>query len=201
MRLILKVFIFAFSSMLVPSIGLGAESEPKTLMAPDFSLTDLNGKTHSLAQYKGKVVVIEFFNPECPFIKRAHTDAAFLDTIKDTQARGVVWLAINANAPGRQGASMDANLKGKENFGISYPILLNPTGEVGKAYGATRTPEMFVINENGQIVYRGGVDSSGGSRNPKDKVEYWLKNAINAHLGGQIIGNPTTKPWGCSVKY
>jgi peroxiredoxin len=170
-------------------------------MASDFSLTDLDGQMHTLSQYKGKVVVLEFFNPQCPFIKRAHTNDAFLETIKSTQAKGVVWLAVNANAPGRQGSSVEANLAGRKSFGINFPILMNPEGNVGQAYGATRTPEMVVISAEGQIVYRGAVDSSGGSKYSNKTITYWLKDAINAHLAGKPVMTAETKPWGCSVKY
>ena len=176
-------------------------SHAQTATAPDFSLTDLDGRVHTLNQYKGKVVVLEFFNPQCPFIKRAHTNEAFLNTIKSTQAKGVVWLAINANAPGRQGASAEANMSAKKTYGINFPILMNPMGNVGKAYGATRTPEMVVISADGHIIYRGAVDSSGGSKYSKKAITYWLKDAITAHLAGKPVPTAKTKPWGCSVKY
>jgi peroxiredoxin len=170
-------------------------------MAADFSLTDLDGKVHTLSQYKGKVVVLEFFNPDCPFIKRAHTNKGFVETIKSAQAKGVVWLAINSNATGKQGSSVETNEAGRKNLGINFPILLNPRGTVGQAYGATRTPEMVLISAGGEIVYRGGVDSSGGSLKPKSAVTYWLKDALDAHIAGKPVANAVTKPWGCGVKY
>ena len=193
----LKKLLICFTALLM-TVGI-ATAQP--VIAPDFSLKDTDGQVHQLSDHKGKVVVIEFFNPDCPFIKRAHTNSTFKETIKWSQSQGVVWLAVNANAAGKQGAALETNIAAKQALNVNFPILMNPTGTVGKAYGATRTPEMVIINPKGELVYQGGVDSSGGSSRPKNAVQNWLKTALEQVLAQKPVTPARTKPWGCSVKY
>src|SRR5690606_13798787 len=129
---------------------LGAE-------APDFELTSLDGEKVKLSDYRGKTVVLEWFNPQCPFVKQSHTEGTLKGMAKRYRDDGVVWLAINSNKAGSQGASVEAMKEGRESFGIDYPILLDPDGTVGKAYGAKHTPHMYVIHPDGRLVYRGAL--------------------------------------------
>ena len=176
-------------------------AQSETLKAPDFKLKDTSGKIHTLSQYKGKVVVLEFFNPDCPFIKRAHQNPDIKALIRNAKAEGVIWLGVNSNAAGKQGATLERNLKGISALGLEFPILLNPNGDVGKAYNATRTPEVFLIGKEGTIRYRGAVDSSGGSKHATKEVQPFLKTALKQYQSGQPITAKKTKPWGCSIKY
>ena len=102
--------------------------------APDFSLPSIDGKTIRLSDYRGKTVVLEWFNPDCPFVRTAHLEGNLKGLGKRYSEKGVVWLAINSNAPGRQGSSKEANVRGAKKFNISYPVLLDAKGVVGKLY-------------------------------------------------------------------
>ena len=121
--------------------------------APAFSLQDLAGKTHNLSDYQGKPVVLEWFNPGCPFVKAAHTEGSLVTTAAELEKKGFVYLAINSGGPGKQGHGQEANAAGQERFGLKHPILLDETGAIGKAYGATNTPHIFVIDQKGTLVY------------------------------------------------
>ena len=200
------VTLVAFA--LSPSLLAKDKQKTPTLgsEAPGFSLQDVSGKTVTLADLRGKVVVLEWFNPECPFVKNAHLRGALRTLGNEAMDQGVVWLAINSSAPGRQGAGKATNQKGIDDFGIRYPVLLDPSGKVGRAYGATKTPEMFVINAKGQIVYHGALDNTG-SGDPEDAkggtheifVATAMRAAIKDPTSSQIFAQQ--KPYGCSVKY
>ena len=171
--------------------------------APAFTLKDLGGKSIALADYKNKTVVLEWFNPECPYVRASHTKGSLVDTAKQMTSKGVVWLAVNSAAPGRQGAGVDKNREAQKAFGLEHPILLDENGEVGKAYGATNTPHMYVIAK-GKLVYRGAIDNSpdGEKGEPQGGT---LVNYVTAALDDVAAGRPVrtaeTKAYGCGVKY
>jgi peroxiredoxin len=128
--------------------------------APSFSLPDLDGNTVTLAEFAGKTVVLEWFNPDCPFVKYAHAEGP-LASMAATQAEaGVVWLAVNSGAPGNQGTGVERNREAKAEWTLAHPILLDEDGSVGHAYGATSTPHMFVIDPSGKLVFAGGLDNA-----------------------------------------
>lgn len=172
--------------------------------APAFSLPDLSGKTHRLADYRGKPVVLEWFNPECPFVRAAHTKGSLVSTAAELEKKGFVYFAINSGAPGKQGHGVEANKAGKEAFSLTHPILLDESGAVGKAYGATNTPHVFMIDQNGTLVYAGAADNSpdgeGNSPDGGTLVNY-LTQAAGELLAGKPISKPEVKAYGCSVKY
>ncbi|MEL6181854.1 MAG: thioredoxin family protein, partial [Myxococcota bacterium] len=170
--------------------------------APDFTLTSLEGKTVRLSEHKGSVVVLEWFNPDCPFVRAAHEKGELKTMAQTTTGKGVVWLAINSGAPGKQGHGKDANTQGRERFGLNHPILMDETGKVGKRYGAKRTPHMFVIDKEGKLVYRGALDNTGsGVSADVDTVENYVQQAIDSAMEGKPVATPETKAYGCSVKY
>lgn len=179
-----------------PAMANAALGQP----APDFKLPALGGGEHSLSQYKGKVVVLEWFNPDCPFVKAAHEQGALKTAAKDNQ--DVVWLAINSGAPGKQGHSQEANTAGRDRYGMAHPILLDEAGTVGAAYQAQRTPQMYIVDAQGKLVYRGALDNTG-SGDPQDSDNYmnYLEEALKDVRAGQPVRTPETKAWGCSVKY
>lgn len=170
--------------------------------APDFTLTDTGGKKHTLSDYtkQGKVVVLEWFNPDCPFSKKHHV--AF-HTMRDLSTKlrekKVVWLAINSGAPGKQGAGLERNVKAKKDYGIEYPILLDEAGDVGRAYGAKTTPHMFVISKEGNLVYKGAIDDNTSPTTMGEKV--YVRAAVDELLAGKTVTTAETKSYGCSVKY
>lgn len=128
--------------------------------APAFSLPDLDGKTIGLADFAGKTVVLEWFNPDCPFVKYAHGEGGPLRTMAKDRGDEIVWLAINSGAPGKQGAGAERNREAKQEYAIEHAILLDESGTVGRAYGATNTPHMFVIDSSGKLVYAGALDNA-----------------------------------------
>jgi peroxiredoxin len=172
--------------------------------APDFDLVDLDGKHVKLGDYKGKTVVLEWFNPGCPFVKASHTKGSLRDTAKRAIGQGVVWLAINSGAPGKQGYGVEANRDGAAKFGMTHPVLLDESGAVGRAYGATNTPNMFVIDAKGVLVYAGAIDNSpdGEGESPTDgKLVNYVDQALADLAAGRPVSTPKTRPYGCSVKF
>jgi peroxiredoxin len=172
--------------------------------APDFTLKDLTGKEVKLASFKGKVVVLEWFNPGCPFVKRSHTVGSLVDTAKRHMKDGVVWLAVNSGSAGKQGADMAMNSDAVKNWSIPNPILRDETGATGKAYGATNTPNMFVIDKTGTVVYAGAIDNSpdGEGKSPQGgKLVNYVDAALDDVAAGRAVKTSVTRPYGCTVKY
>lgn len=168
--------------------------------APSFELTDTDGKTVKLSDYKDKIVVLQWFNPECPHVVKHYGKAStFNDLHKDFSAKGVVFLAINSGAPGKQGAGKDLNAKYKKDWSMPYPILLDEKGTVGKAYGATTTPHMFIIGKDGKLAYKGAIDNNK-ALDAKDYKNY-VRQALDQIIKGETVTEPETRSYGCSVKY
>src|ERR1700730_5120434 len=198
-----KLLLTAVATFIAGAI-YAAEVPPVGTAAPDFSLTDSKGKTHSLSQYKGKYVVLEWFNPECPFVKKHYGPGNMQKLQEEYTSKGVVWLSVDSSAPGKEGSLTpeQAEKKISEWKGKQTALLLDPDGKVGQSYGAKNTPHMFVINPEGKIVYEGAIDSKA-SPNPNDipNSTNYVKAALDEALAGKPVSNPTTKPYGCSVKY
>ncbi|MFO0661280.1 MAG: thioredoxin family protein [Polyangiaceae bacterium] len=172
--------------------------------APDFTLTDLDGKSYTLSSLKGKVVVLEWFNPDCPFVKMSHSKGSLKGYADKAIAKGVTWLAINSAAPGKQGHDPERNRAGIKAFDLHHPVLVDPTGEVGHKYAATNTPQMFVIAADGTVAYRGAIDNSpdGEGESPEGgKLVNYVDEALTSVLAGKPVAKPITKPYGCGVKY
>jgi peroxiredoxin len=164
--------------------------------APDFSLMDQSGKTIKLADFSGKIVVLEWLNTECPFTLR-HYRAKTMVTLADTfRDKGVMWLAINSTSTG----TADINRKWHETYKLPYPILDDHTGLVAKLYGAKTTPHIFIINMAGNIIYSGAIDN-----NPKgdigDKAVNYVRVVLDDILAGRTPTYSHTIPYGCAVKY
>lgn len=172
--------------------------------APDFTLKDLTGKEVKLASFKGKTVVLEWFNPGCPFVKKSHTVGSLVDTARKQTKNGVVWLAINSGSAGKQGADPKENAEAAKTWSMAHPILRDETGSVGKAYGATNTPNMFVIDKAGTVVYAGAIDNSPdgeGKSAAGGKLVNYIDAALTDVAAGRAVQTSVTKPYGCSVKY
>jgi peroxiredoxin len=198
-----KSILIAIGS-LVATILLAVDSPPVGSAAPDFSAMDSKGKTHSLSQYKGKYVVLEWFNPECPFVKKHYGPGNMQKLQDEFTSKGVVWLSVDSSAPGAEGnlTPEQAEKKIGEWKGKQTALLLDPDGKVGRAYGAKNTPHMFVINPEGKIVYEGAIDSKP-SPNPNDipNSTNYVKIALQESMSGKPVTTANTKPYGCSVKY
>jgi len=172
--------------------------------APDFSLTDCSGKKVSLSDYKGKVVVLEWVNHGCPFVAKHYGSGNMQKLQADATAKGVAWLSICSSAPGKQGYATpaDALKKCTETQSAATAYLLDESGEVGKTYGAKVTPEMYVIDANGVLVYHGAIDDKK-STNPGDiaGAKNYVAAALDEVLAGKPVSTPKTDAYGCSVKY
>jgi peroxiredoxin len=175
--------------------------------APDFALPDLDGKTVKLQDFHGKVVVLEWFNPECPFVRASHTKGSLNGLAKRYTERpdhSVVWLAIDSSAPGKQGSLPEKIAEGKARYGMTSPILRDERGDVGHRYGATNTPHMFVIDAQGNLAYGGAIDNSpdGEGESPTGgKLVNYVADALDAVLAGRPVATRETKAYGCHVKY
>jgi peroxiredoxin len=172
--------------------------------APGFTLPDLDGHNVDLASFRGRTVVLEWFNPQCPFVNKAHTKGSLKTSASRHTAEGIVWLGIDSAAPGKQGYDVDAIRAAVQRFGLAHPILRDVDGVVGHAYGATNTPHMFVIDMNGVLVYAGAIDNSpdaeGESPQGGPLVNY-VDAALEDLASGRPVRTPLTKAYGCSVKY
>jgi peroxiredoxin len=172
--------------------------------APDFTLQDISGKKHELSDYKGKYVVLEWVNFGCPFVKKHYRSENMQKLQKEFSEKGVVWLSICSSAPGKQGnETPDAAKKGISQFGWAASAYLeDEDGKVGKLYNAKTTPEMFVVDPKGTLIYAGAIDDKPtpdpstveGSNN-------YVKAALSEATAGKSVSVPSTKPYGCSVKY
>ncbi len=191
---------------LLPSLAAGSAFAQAVVgrPAPAFTLPDSSGQTHSLSDYKGKLVVLEWFNPGCPFVGKHYNSGHMQALQKEWTGKGVVWLTIDSSAPGKQGYldAARAQALARERGLSSTALLLDPEGKVGRAYAAKTTPHMFVIDKAGAVVYAGGIDD----RPSTDQADLTsAKNFVAAALGELTNGKPVTvsssQPYGCSVKY
>lgn len=186
-------------ALAVPALAGGVVPGDK---APDFTLKDTEGNSHSLETYlkDGKIVVLEWFNPDCPFIikhhKRNMTMNKTFDKVKD---KGVVWLAINSGGPGKQGYGKERSRRAREEYKMPFPVLLDVSGEVGHSFGAKTTPHMFIITPDGVVAYAGAIDDNP-SVDKMGKTNH-VAAALNSLLKGEKVKVAETKPYGCSVKY
>lgn len=186
---------FSVSAMAMPEVG-----KP----APAFSAQDMNGKTVQLSDYAGKVVVLEWTNHECPFVKKFYGASKMQDMQKAAVADGVVWLSINSSAAGKQGhvTAADAQEVTKTRAWAGTAYLLDDAGIIGKAYGAKTTPHMFVINKDGVVAYMGAIDSkeSTDAADIAGATNY-VEAALKSLKDGKPVETASTRAYGCGVKY
>ncbi len=169
-------------------------------VAPAFKLNDLTAKAHSLDQYKGKLVVLEWINPECPFSDRQAREKTMTDLTR--KFGQVVWLGINSTSPKHKDYLQPAeHLSWAKKNGIDYSILYDPTGSVGHAYGAKTTPHMFIVDEQGKLAYNGAIDDDPSGRKAKPARLNYVDGGLTAELAGKAVAPAVTQPYGCSVKY
>jgi AhpC/TSA family len=187
------------------SSATGARAAEVGQPAPDFSLTDINGVTHRLSDYRGKLVVLEWVNPECPIVGKHYIKSHNIPGLQQTYTeKGVVWLSINSAAPGNEGDFDPAQAKAwLQRVGAAPTAYFrDQNGSVGHLYGAKATPHLFIIDREGTLVYQGGIDSIASS-DPDDIAR--ATNYVNAAMADLAAGRPvaqsSTRPYGCSVKY
>ena len=195
MKTLLAAFLFAAGSAIAGSVG-----QP----APEFTLNDLSGKSVKLSDYRGSYVVLEWVNPECPYVEKHYGSANMQGLQKDYTAQKVVWLSINSTREGHSEYYPPLKMAGwmKQMNAAPSATLLDPTGKVGRAYEARTTPHMYIIDPKGQLVYAGGIDDKRSTRQADVKT---AKNYVRAAMGEALAGKPisaaSTSPYGCSIKY
>ena len=204
-----KIFVLVLSVLLLAGCGSREPAEESSTQsteqtepevarkAPNFTLNSFDGKAISLSDYKGKIVVLEWFNYECPFVLRHYgnksTMIGLANKYKDSN---VVWLAINSTSH----ATPKANIEFAQKRKLPYPILDDRSGAVGRAYGAMTTPHMYVIDEKGSIAYQGAIDNNETGRKTQGVINY-VDKALAELTGGKQVSTTDTMPYGCTVKY
>ncbi|WP_457351183.1 redoxin domain-containing protein [Roseateles sp. P5_D6] len=172
--------------------------------APTFSATTADGKTVNLADYKGKTVVLEWTNHDCPYVRKHYGSGNMQTQQKAAAAQGVVWLQVISSAPGQQGFVDGATAQklNADRGAAPTATLLDPKGELGKLYGAQTTPHMYVIKADGTLAYKGGIDSlATPDKADIAKAEPYVTEALAAVAAGRKVEKASTRPYGCSVKY
>jgi peroxiredoxin len=191
----LALLVAAGTTFAAPQVG-----EP----APAFTLTDSNGQSHRLSDFKGKFVVLEWLNHGCPFVVKHYESGNMQNLQKEYTGKDVVWLSIASSAPGKQGhmSREETNKTKAEKGSAATAVLLDEDGTVGKLYDAKVTPELYVINPEGVLVYMGAIDDKksvdaadvAGAKN-------YVKQALDEAMAGKPVSEPVTTAYGCSVKY
>ena len=172
--------------------------------APGFTAKDGDGKTRSLSEFKGKTVVLEWTNAGCPYVQKHYNSGNMQALQKGAAKDGVVWLTLVSSAPGKQGYVSPAEAKTwKTSSGAaSTALLLDPGGQVGKAYDARTTPHMYVVDKTGKLVYMGGIDDKPTADPSSLKgAKNYVTAALSDVKAGRAVATPVSKPYGCSVKY
>jgi hypothetical protein len=194
-ELVVLIVLIASSAAWAARVG-----EP----APDFTATDSNGKVHKLSDYHGKIVVLEWTNRGCPYTQKQYNSGNMQRLQREWTSRGVIWLTVISSAPGRQGyvTASEENAYLKQVNAAPTAVLLDPTGVLGHLYDAKTTPHMFIISPQGTLIYNGAIDN----RPTTDLADVnGAENYVTAALGeatsGKPVSNPTSRPYGCSVKY
>jgi peroxiredoxin len=172
--------------------------------APAFQVKDAGGKTQSLQDYAGQWVVLEWYNRECPYVKKHYGSGNMQKLQKTYTAKGVKWLTVNSSAPGKQGYLDPAQTldNAKQAGSAATALLLDSSGTMGQAYGAKTTPHMYVIDPKGKVVYAGAIDDNN-SADPAviAASKNYVAAALEAGLGGKAVEVASSQPYGCSVKY
>lgn len=172
--------------------------------APDFTLTDTMGNAHTLSALKGKYVVLEWTNYDCPFVKKHYGTGNMQKLQKTYTEKGIVWLSINSSAPGKQGNYPPEkwNEMIKEKGSAATAVLLDPDGKIGKRFGAKTTPHMFVINPEGMLIYKGAIDDQPTFEPETVKgAKNYVEETLDSAMAGKPVAIPETQSYGCSVKY
>jgi peroxiredoxin len=172
--------------------------------APDFTLKDTNGKPQTLSSYKGKYVVLEWYQPDCPFVRKHYGSGNMQKLQKEYTAKGVVWLSIDSSAPGQEGNYDAAKLNAfaARDGAARTALMIDSDGKVGRLYGAKTTPDMYVIDPSGKLIYQGAIDNKRSTDLADvNRATNYVKAALDSALAGKNVATTATAPYGCSVKY
>jgi peroxiredoxin len=199
----IKTLLFTFG-LLAVTAGLSFAEAEVGKAAPDFSLPDTNGKTRSLSDFRGKYVVLEWYQPDCTFVGKHYKSGNMQALQREFTAKGVTWLSIDSSAPGEQGnyPADELNKISAQNGAARTALLLDPSGKVGRLYGAKTTPDMYIIDPKGILVYKGAIDSKRSTDLADVKIATnYVKVSLDAVMAGEPVPTTATQPYGCSVKY
>lgn len=205
----MKTMVYAATVLALCGLTAAARAEATVKAridsaAPGFSLVDVEGNRHTLDDYAGSFVVLEWINFDCPFVKKHYRSGAMQRLQKTYGEQGVVWLSICSSARGKQGhlSAKEASKRIRKHKGAQSAYLFDVDGAVGKAYGAKTTPHMFVIDPDGVLIYAGAIDDKPSTdiADVKDAANY-VSAALDAALAGGAVAKKSTQPYGCSVKY
>ena len=181
-----------------------ASSASLGLPAPDFLATDTNGQTHKLSGLKGKIVVLEWTNPLCPYVRKFYDSHAMQTMQQEATVRNIVWFAISSAAKGREGFmnQAEANRLMVREQSHETARILDPTGTMARLYGASATPHMFIIDQQGRLAYAGAMDDQASTdRSTLTEAHNYIQEALTLLEAGEPVGEPSTKPYGCSIKF
>jgi peroxiredoxin len=198
-----RLTIPTIAAFLAVAMAGPAPAAPTGAAAPQFTGTDANGRTHRLSDYAGKIVVLEWTNHQCPYVRK-HYAGNMQALQKEARAQGVVWLSVVSSAPGKEGhvtADQARELTSSRNADPAA-VILDPTGTIGRAYSAKTSPHMYIIDAQQRLVYQGAIDdkptadagSLTGARN-------YVREALTSVRAGKPVAEAETTPYGCSVKY
>ncbi len=202
MQKIKQVLMSAFVMLLVSGVSWALVTSNQ--LAPQFTLTDTNGQKHSLTDYKGKFVVLEWFNPDCPFVKKHYNSGNIPQLQKQYTAKGVVWLSIDSSAAGKEGYYPPQGLNKfmADKGGVPTAVFADTDGRLGHLYGAQTTPHLFVIDPKGTLIYQGAIDDTPSTDMTDLKAaQNYVSAALDAAMNGKPVPVSATKSYGCSVKY
>jgi peroxiredoxin len=199
----IKTVLFALG-VLTATAGMTFAEAEIGKNAPSFSLPNTNGKTVNLDQFKGKFIVLEWYNPDCPFVGKHYQSGNMQKLQKEYSAKGIVWLTIDSSAPGQEGNYPAEKLNDiAQKLGVGWnALLMDPDGKVGRLYGAKTTPDMFIIDPSGKIVYKGAIDNKRSTdlADIKTATNY-VRAALDEVIAGKKVTTTSTQSYGCSVKY
>lgn len=200
-----RAVLSAAAVMMMLGMAEAADAAAPTVgaPAPAFTGTDTLGRSQSLADYRGKIVVLEWTNHDCPFVVNHYRSGNMQALQKEAAADGVVWLSVISSAPGEQGnvSAAEAERLTRERGAQPAAVILDPAGTIGKTYAAKTTPHMYIIAADGKLAYAGAIDDrSAMSGDPKAARNY-VREALAAVEAGKPVATPATQPYGCSVKY
>ncbi len=200
----LRTVSFLSCAALVVSFAAAAQAPRVGAPAPDFTATDSHGQTHSLDQYRGKYVVLEWHNQGCPYTRKHYLSGNMQTLQKEWTTKGVAWFTVISSAPGEQGYVTDAeeNAYVEKMHADPTAVLMDPQGKLGRLYDAKTTPEMYVIDPEGKLIYEGAIDNRPTPDLDDIKgADNYVADALTEAMAGRPIATDYTRPYGCSVKY
>jgi hypothetical protein len=194
-----KLLALIFATFTLPALAVAPGSP-----APDFKGADSNGVQHSLSEYRGKFVVLEWANKGCPYDQKHYLSGSMENLQKEWTAKGVIWLSVISSAPGEQGyvTPSEENTYLKTMHAAPTAALLDPTSAIARLYEAKTTPHIFVIDPTGKLIYQGAIDDKPTTEQADLKgARNYLNEALTAAMAGNPVPVASTRPYGCSVKY